>query len=91
MEHKNWNGFKNGVWQLMVLVQYNKVPKMTVTSLSVPRENPSCLLPLLVTLQGHQKVIQVAFRLLLLHWDSECVSFCTHLIKASSLFSCQLS
>ena len=70
----------------------NKLPKMAVTSIYVPRVSSSCLLSLWEALQGQQiRLTQAPFKLLLLPWVLECMRYCVHLLRGESLSPTPLS
>ena len=64
---------------------FNVLPKVAATSIDVPRVSLSCLLPLQEDLQDQQVgLIQVPFKLLPLHWESEHVRFCMCPLRVES-------
>lgn len=70
-----------------LLARSIKIPQMAAAGVSVPRESPSCLLPLWECLQEQQEVCQTTcfVKELLLNWDSEHVRFCAWPLRAESV------
>lgn len=68
-------GFQNGSFQHCV--SSRQITKIAACSVSVSMGSPSCLLPLQEALQSQQVGLKpLSFKVLVLRWNSEQVSFC---------------
>lgn len=72
------------VWTCVLVLE--RTPQMAAIIVYVPRESPTCILPVWEALQDHSGLIQVSFKLLPLFCSLKYVKFCAHLLRVDSLF-----